>query len=80
MTQPNYKEMSRPELKAYILEHRDDIEAMRAYFHDPNVKWNRMPPMFDENGQPIEENIRLAEETIRRLAEEDRKKQQDKQQ
>lgn len=75
MTQPNYKEMSRPELKAYILEHRDDLEAMRIYFHDPNVKWNVMPPMFDENGQPIEENIRFAEEALRkRIEEEDRRK------
>lgn len=38
-----------------------------------------MPPMFDEDGAPIEENIRFAEETIRKLAERDRAKSQEKQ-
>lgn len=30
-----------------------------------------MPPMFTEDGQPIEENIRIAEEAIRKKAEEE---------
>ncbi|MEX0268379.1 hypothetical protein AB3R30_04490 [Leptolyngbyaceae cyanobacterium UHCC 1019] len=77
MTTPNYQEMSRPELKAYILEHRDDLEAMRTYFYDPTVQWQVMPPMFDEAGQPIEANIRFAEEALRqRIDAEDRKKRQ----
>jgi hypothetical protein len=75
----NYAEMSRPELKAYVLEHRDDLEAIRALFHHPDVegKWTTMPPMY-KDGKPIEENIRLAEETIRRLAEEDEQKKHDR--
>lgn len=70
---PNYAEMSRSELKAYVLEYRDDLEAIRALFHHPDVegKWMTMPPMFDENGQPIEENIRFAGEAFRRRIEED---------
>lgn len=31
MTQPNFDEMSRAELRAYVLEHRDDEEAFHAY-------------------------------------------------
>ena len=75
----NYAEMSRPELKAYVLEHRDDLEAIRALFHHPDVegKWTTMPPMY-KDGQPIEENIRLAEEMIRRLAEKDEQKKHDR--
>lgn len=53
MTNPNYEEMSRPDLRAYILEHRGDLEAMRAYFHDPRVQWQVMPPMFEQVGNPL---------------------------
>ncbi|XGV99891.1 MAG: hypothetical protein ACAF41_13285 [Leptolyngbya sp. BL-A-14] len=69
----DYAEMSRSELKAYVLEHRDDLEAIRALFHHPDVegKWIKMPPLVDENGQPIEENIRFAEEAFRKRIEED---------
>jgi hypothetical protein len=28
---PNFKAMSRKKLKAYVLEHRDDSEAISAY-------------------------------------------------
>ena len=31
MTKPNFKEMSRAELKAYVLAHRDDDEAWGIY-------------------------------------------------
>jgi SOS response regulatory protein OraA/RecX len=31
MTQPNFHEMSREELRAYMLEHRDDEQAFHAY-------------------------------------------------
>ncbi|MBW4695191.1 MAG: hypothetical protein KME27_25870 [Lyngbya sp. HA4199-MV5] len=76
----NYAEMSRSELKAYVLEHRDDLEAIRALFHHPDVagKWTKMPPLVDENGQPIEENIRFAEEVFRRRMEEDEQKKHDR--
>lgn len=77
MAKPNYEEMSRAELKAYILENRDDLEAMRVLFHDPNVQWQVMPPMY-KDGQPIEENIRFGEEALRkRIEEENRRKQND---
>ncbi len=31
MTQPNFEQMSRKELRAYMLEHRDDEQAFHAY-------------------------------------------------
>lgn len=31
MTQPNFEAMSRKQLRAYILEHRDDEQAFRVY-------------------------------------------------
>ncbi|UBF26655.1 hypothetical protein K9N68_01185 [Kovacikia minuta CCNUW1] len=77
---PNYSEMSRAELKDYVLEHREDLEAIRALFHHPDVegKWITMPPMFDENVQPIEENIRLAEEIFRKRIEKDDQEKRDR--
>jgi hypothetical protein len=32
---PNYDAMTRPELRAYVLEHRDDLAAIRALFNRP---------------------------------------------
>ncbi|BAZ09938.1 hypothetical protein NIES4071_17520 [Calothrix sp. NIES-4071] len=61
----NFEEMSVPELRRYVLAHRDDMEAIRALFHHPSLKWKTMPRLFKEDGSPIEENIRIAEEEIR---------------
>ncbi|WP_198525380.1 DUF6887 family protein [Kamptonema formosum] len=47
---PNFEQMSVPELRAYVLEHRDDIEAIRALFHHPSLKWKTMPPLFTPEG------------------------------
>jgi hypothetical protein len=66
---PNFAQMSVPELRAYVLKHREDDEAIRVLFHHPSLKWITMPPMFTEDGQPIEENIRQAEETLREYIE-----------
>jgi len=66
MTKPNFDEMSVPELRAYVLSHRDDLEAMRKLFFHPSLKYQKMPPLY-ENGKPNEENIRYAEETFQRL-------------
>jgi hypothetical protein len=61
---PNFEDMSVPELRVYVFSHRDDIEAIRALFRHPSLKWKTMPPLFKEDGTPIEENIRIAEEAI----------------
>lgn len=65
----NFEEMSVPDLRAYVLEHRDDIEAMRALFHHPTLKWQTMPPLCTPEGVPIEESIRIAEEALKQRIE-----------
>ena len=44
---PNFKAMSRKELKAYVLEHRDDNEAISAYIEKSEAEgnWVTMPPL-----------------------------------
>lgn len=71
---PNFEEMSVPDLRAYVLKHRDDIEAMRALFYHPSLKWRTMPPLVNKDGTPIEENIRLSEEAIKQRIEQIEKK------
>jgi len=66
---PNFKEMSVPELRKYVLTHREDMEAIRALFHHPSLKWTTMPPLVTGDGMPIEENIQLAEEAIKKRVE-----------
>ncbi len=68
---PNFDEMSKAELKAYILSHRDDDEAICVLFNrrnppDSEATW--YGPMHTPEGVPIEENIRIAEDAIRQRA------------
>ncbi len=68
---PNFDEMSKAELKAYILSHRDDDEAICVLFNrrnppDSEATW--YGPMHTPEGLPIEENIRIAEDAIRQQA------------
>lgn len=68
---PNFDQMSKAELKAYILSHRDDDEAICVLFNrrnppDSEATW--YGPMHTPEGVPIEENIRIAEEAIRKRA------------
>jgi CBS domain-containing protein len=61
----NFEAMSKAELKAYVLKHRDDLEAIRFLFRVPaGVEVKRYPPICTEEGVPIEENIRIMEEAI----------------
>lgn len=63
MTKPNFKEMSRVELKAYVTRYRDDNEAWDAFFEkleqerSPEAKW--YPPPLDDEG------VRIMEEAFR---------------
>jgi CBS domain-containing protein len=62
---PNFEIMNKAELKTYVLEHRDDLEAIRYLFRiPPGVEVKRYPPVCTEEGVPIEENIRIMEEAI----------------
>lgn len=68
---PNFKEMSAKELRTYILAHRDDLEALDALVsrRTPDSEATIYPSMFTEEGLPIEENIRIAQEAIRQRIE-----------
>ena len=74
---PNFADMSKSDLMAYVMKNRHDLEAIRVLFTPPpGVKIKRYPPMY-KDGKPIEENIRIAEEAIRKKLEEmDRQKRQ----
>lgn len=52
MMQPNFEEMTRKELIAYILEHRDEDEAFRVLMDkahaDPNVEFYPAPQSIDD--------------------------------
>lgn len=63
-----FDEMSKAELIAYVLSHRDDDEAIRVLFsrrHPPDSEATWYGPMCTPEGVPIAENIRIAEEAIR---------------
>ncbi|MGA9378750.1 MAG: hypothetical protein WBV73_08275 [Phormidium sp.] len=68
---PNFEKMSKAELKAYILAHRDDDEAIHALFsrRTPDSEATIYPCMFTDEGLPIEENIRIGKEALRKRVE-----------
>lgn len=76
--QPNFEAMTTKELIAYALAHREDIQPLRVLYsrRTPDSEATWYGPMTTEDGTPIEENIRIAEEAIkRRIEEADRRKQ-----
>ena len=58
MTKPNFNQMSRADLKAYVLTHRDDEEAFRAFITKPVARSKPYPAPLDE------ESIRIGQEAI----------------
>lgn len=79
---PNFEAMTSKELTAYILAHRDDDEAIRVLFsrrNPPDSEATWYGPMVTADGTPIEENIRIAEEAIRRRIEQVNQNKQDSQ-
>lgn len=71
---PNFKEMTSAELRAYALAHRDDVEPLRVLYgrRSPDSEATWYGPMCTPEGVPIEENIRIAEEAIRKRTKIDR--------
>ncbi len=63
---PNFAQMSTKKLRAYVLAHREDGEAVEILFsrRTPDGEAVIYPSMFTEDGQPIEENMRIIEEAI----------------
>lgn len=78
---PNFEKMSKAELKAYVLAHRDDDEAIRALFsrRTPDSEATIYPSMFTEEGLPIEENIRIGKEALRKRVEAENHRKKDTQ-
>lgn len=64
MMKPNFDAMSRAELKAYVLAHRDDDEAFHAFRNKPATRSEPYPAPLDE------ESIRIGEEAIRQKIQE----------
>lgn len=50
MSKPNYQEMTRKELKEYVLANRDDLEALEELFSRPSEN-----AIHFRNDTPIEE-------------------------
>jgi hypothetical protein len=63
MTKPNFAEMTSEDLRAYVLAHRSDIEAIRALFsrRSKNAKTYgipRTPEEWEEQEEAIRQRIK----------------------
>lgn len=69
MTQPNFHQMSRTELRAYILKHRDDERAFHAYMD----KLANEPVLTSGTLEDLEDPHHFAEllETIQKAKKQD---------
>jgi type III secretory pathway lipoprotein EscJ len=78
---PNFAQMSTKELTAYVLAHREDLEALDILVSRriPDSQAIIYPSMFTEDGTPIEENIRIAEEAIKQRIEQENQRKLDSQ-
>lgn len=63
----NFDEMSTKELTTYVLKHRNDLEAIDILVsrRSPDEEATWYEAMTTSDGEPIEENIVLAQEAIR---------------
>ncbi|MDJ0580532.1 hypothetical protein [Crocosphaera sp.] len=62
---PDFSKMSKQELKAYVLTHRDDMEAIRQLFSRRQSDGKNKPyPPLVKDGIPIEENINIMKKAI----------------
>ncbi|BAU10571.1 hypothetical protein LEP3755_10550 [Leptolyngbya sp. NIES-3755] len=56
---PDFSQMSRKELKDYVLSHRDDLDALHALYErrspDSEAKWYKPPTTLEEIEQQFEE-------------------------
>ena len=74
--QPNFQAMTNKELIGYALTHWDDVEPLRVLYsrRTPDSEATWYGPMITEDGVPIEENIRIAEEAIKQRIEQENKR------
>ena len=63
---PDFAKMSKPELRAYVLAHRDDLDALDALYHrrtpDSEAVWFHPPKTQEEEQQQFELFKRLISE------------------
>ena len=63
---PNFNKMSKPELRAYVLAHRDDLQALDALYNrrtpDSEAVWFQVPQSPEEEIQQFELFQRLIRE------------------
>lgn len=63
---PDFEKMSKPELRAYVLAHRDDLGALDALYHrrtpDAEAIWFHPPKTQEEEQQQFELFKRLISE------------------
>ena len=64
----NFEKLNTPDLRAYVLENRDNLEAMRILF-SRRTPYSKSYPLLYKDGMPIEENIRIMEEAIKQRIE-----------
>ncbi len=63
---PNYEAMTKSELRKYVLNHKDDMEAIRLLFKAPNESQiHRYPSICTEDGETIPENLQIMEQAIK---------------
>jgi hypothetical protein len=66
MSQVNYVAMTDRELKHYILEHRDDVEAFHAYMDRRHARPQKEPIVAaNEVDLPFEEQMKLIDSRMR---------------
>lgn len=75
---PNFEEMNTPDLRAYVLENRDALEAIRTLFSRRTPNSKSYPPLY-KDGMPIEENIRIMEEALKQRIEQENERRKDSQ-
>ena len=74
--QPNFQAMTNKELIGYALTHRDDVEPLRVLYsrRTPDSEATWYGPMVTQDGVPIKENIRIAEEAIKQRIDQENKR------
>ncbi|HEY9811019.1 MAG TPA: hypothetical protein V6D13_16960 [Halomicronema sp.] len=65
---PNFDEMSREELKAYVLSHREDDEALRALCNRPSSNTEKIVFSPPKTQQEEQEQFELFKQIIEKKA------------
>ena len=77
---PKIEQMTNQELIKYALTHRDNKEPLRVLYsrRTPDEEATWYGPMITSEGQPIEENVQIAQEAIHQRIEATKQKKESK--